>query len=141
MTDTTAIIMFSVKSSPTTSLADKHLGRPPGPANKRRVPNVNLYHIVNLVSAARPRRLDQVPSGGHRTRPVLEAEDVRGRDLPPRSVGGGAPERGEALWLQLLGQLGDRIVVQVLVEHALCVFWEYRDGVGLGTVSVRQTCV
>lgn len=79
------------------------------------VPSVNLNHVVDLVPPARPRHPNQVLSCDHSSRLVLKAQDVRGRDIPPRGVGFRVPERGEALRPQVHGQLGDRFLVHVLV--------------------------
>lgn len=92
------------------------------------------FHTLQAIHHARlrtPTRLDHGPHIRHRKSPVLLAEHIRGRDVPPRGIRRHTPEYACAVRLQRrrparrFGR-GEVVVEDVARESRVC-----RDDVGL----------
>lgn len=117
------MIASGIEPASTSSLADEHLGLPCRPACKRTGLSPDIIYAANFVSPALTCHLDQIPGGGHSRWPVLQMQHVYGWDIPPRGMGGFTLVKCKDKGLQVLRQLGNRLIVHIVVEYALYIFW------------------
>jgi len=104
---------------------------PYGHTDKWTMPGVNLVDVVNHVRSTRFRRMNEILSSNHRARFIRRTDNVYGRNVAPGSMRRRAPERAEALRLQVFAKFSYGAVVQVLVEHVFRVFGSNCDDASL----------
>jgi len=104
---------------------------PYGHTDKRTMPGVDLDDVVNHVRSTRFRRIDEILCSHHRTWFIRSTDNISGRNVAPGSMRRRAPERAEALRLQVLTKLSYVAVVQVLVKHVFRVFGSNCDDASL----------